>query len=365
MLIPEPIDFRNLLLPRYSLSYLLKSLELEAKMARAMVNRFYHNLPDSNKREFKKRFFHDFKSAFFELLNHQIFFNLNFQIEEHPALIHSKKKPDFVLTQDTLQVYLECKEFRAEKEAIDFKLIDQTILNRLNKLKSKYYRFVIKRLKILDAILPDLSCFYEEIEIKMQDYPNLHLNYNPPFPLFYHEYISDKIMIKIEFYLKENWAYEMEETHLISAYINHPILEIDIKSLKSGLIKKLVRYKIKDTPLIISLNITSASFCTPIIFEDLFYGTTLHKIHQINSDRIPYRTADGLFTKPTNNLSSIAGVMVFFDANPFNVEYADYCFYNNPSYSGSFNISENLSQANFVNGAIEYKNQKSLKQLIL
>jgi len=79
---------------------------------RQTLNFWFLNYSEKGKNELRQRFKKSFSSAFFELFIHELFRCQGFEIEIHPALIDSLKRPDFLIKKDRVEAYIEVKEAR-------------------------------------------------------------------------------------------------------------------------------------------------------------------------------------------------------------------------------------------------------------
>ncbi len=171
--------------------------------------------------------------------------------------------------------------------------------------------------------------------------------------------INDSIRLRINFSLKHDWKEEIEEDELLGTHMNNIIFGFSEKSLRNGLITKMTRYGRTNIPLIVSLNVSSHWYCKRIIFENIFYGSTWIDL-QTNEEG---REQDGIFTKPNNNLNHVAGALIFYMANPYEIEQTQYYFFENPNYGKSISVMNDFTSVNFIHGKIKFEAKKNLKEL--
>lgn len=315
--------------------YIKSSNADDASFARNTLNAFFKNIAVPEQQSLKTRLNNDFDAAYFELLNHQLFYENNFEIKAHPSLPNVGKQPDFLLEKNGESFYLECKLF---SNLIDEQPVRQQLKNdvidQLNQLTSKYYCMVVRILKIKGDLLPDLSDIYQNLQQKLNVKPNT--TENESFSSYYEnfEYNLPNCDLKIALLIRQDWQEERTSAMLVAAHINHPFPEVNIKSLKSGMIKKLVRYQLTDLPMVLAVNIASPKYCNASIFETLFYGTLIPTAYSNKPIHNSPRINDGLFTKPGNNLDLIAGILLFLEASPFNTDLFNCRYYKNPNFKG-------------------------------
>ena len=78
---------------------------------RKRLNSYFESYPDERKQELKTTINKDFNAGYLELLNHQIFHNLEFNIQVHPKLDCTDRSPDFLLTKEEQSFYLKYEKF--------------------------------------------------------------------------------------------------------------------------------------------------------------------------------------------------------------------------------------------------------------
>lgn len=101
--------------------YLNQSNRPEASRIRGVLEEWYRHFPIKHKEALRKDFrsYVDKKhlSAIFELYLHELVLRLGCSVEVHPVLLHTQKKPDFLVTEaDQTQFYLEAKLVTGETD---------------------------------------------------------------------------------------------------------------------------------------------------------------------------------------------------------------------------------------------------------
>lgn len=76
---------------------------------RNILNHWFSHYPEDEQYELKCRFQKEFDSALHELFLHELFLNQGFDIVIHPKLPHTAKTPDFLLSKNGVEFYLEAK----------------------------------------------------------------------------------------------------------------------------------------------------------------------------------------------------------------------------------------------------------------
>ena len=92
-----------------SFNYYHKSNRKDIQIIRETLEKWFLEYPESEKLELKSRFKKHLDSAFYELFLFELFNKLGFNIQIHPKLKNSNKRPDFLISKDGFQVYVEAK----------------------------------------------------------------------------------------------------------------------------------------------------------------------------------------------------------------------------------------------------------------
>jgi hypothetical protein len=90
-----------------SYGYYVRSARPDIGVIRNLLNTWFAGYPDREKPALKNAFRKQFDESFFELFVYSLFKNLGFEIEIHPSLAHSTKRPDFHMSIHKFQSYVE------------------------------------------------------------------------------------------------------------------------------------------------------------------------------------------------------------------------------------------------------------------
>lgn len=145
------------------------SARTDISKVRDILEKWFYNYPEEEKKELKSRFKKDFDSSFFELFLYELFCKLGYNIIIHPDLPSSPKKPDFLISKNDLEIYIEAKIVKSktmEQEAFERKRNE--LYDNLNKLNTKDFLLNIEHLCFLSQKQPSTKGMIKYIEEELQ-----------------------------------------------------------------------------------------------------------------------------------------------------------------------------------------------------
>ena len=148
-----------------SYDYFDRSARNDISVTRNMLNDWFSNYPASERKELKNSFKKKFDDCFFELFLYQLFSNLGFTIEVHPALAHTSKKPDFLIKKGDLEIYIEAKIVKdksVEQEGIEKKINE--FYDNFSKLDSKGFLLNLSQFNLKSSRQPSTKGIIRHIE---------------------------------------------------------------------------------------------------------------------------------------------------------------------------------------------------------
>lgn len=151
--------------------YYDRSARKDVSNVRRILNKWFLTYPVSEQSELKSRFKKTFSSAFYELFIYQLFSHQGIDIEVHPEIPNSNKRPDFLLKKGNVEFYMEAKEARnksAGEEAIE-KRINQ-VYDSLNKIKSPNFYLKINELLLKSNKQTSTKKAIQKIETEVANY---------------------------------------------------------------------------------------------------------------------------------------------------------------------------------------------------
>lgn len=239
--------------------YYNKSARSDISKFRETLESWFSKYPLLERKDLKSRFKKEFYSPFYELFLYQLFSKLGYNIIIHPEVPNSTKSPDFLISKDNIEIYIEAKvvtNITKEQEALERK--KNEFYDNLNKLKSNSFYLDIEHFKILTNKQPSTKGVISYIEKKLNEIdPDL---------------LSDEIE-KYGFDKLPIIKYNKDGIHIIvkpipvkssaRKKIKRPlgIYPVEFswggakKSLRDSIGKKAKRYGKLDKPFIICLNI--------------------------------------------------------------------------------------------------------------
>ena len=149
--------------------YYNNSARTDMSKVRDTLEEWFHNYPEEEKKELKSRFKKDFDSSFYELFLHELFCKLGYDITIHPDLPSSPKKPDFLISKDNLELYIEAKVVKGktmEQEAFERKRNE--LYDNLNKLNTKDFFLDIEDVCFLTRKQPSTKEMIKYIEEELK-----------------------------------------------------------------------------------------------------------------------------------------------------------------------------------------------------
>ena len=89
--------------------YYEKSNRKDIQIIRELLNQWFSNYPKEHQKELKSSFKNHFDDSFYELFLHQLFIEVGYNIEIHPKLNNSHKRPDFLIKKGIKKFTLKRK----------------------------------------------------------------------------------------------------------------------------------------------------------------------------------------------------------------------------------------------------------------
>lgn len=295
--------------------YYDRSSRPEMTSVRHLLESWFQNYPDSEKRELKIRFKHNFQDAFYELFIHQLFLKQNFELIPHPKLPDSADRPDFLVTGNGLEFYLEVTDSKElSKQQEGQRKILKSVYGFLNtaKIPNFFLRIIDVELKIGQQ--PNSRRIVKFLEKETSKYDPDH--YAPHFSFDHLPKIEyeDKA-IKISFSLIPKLSkYRQSDTEPIAI---SPIETAWITGdhISSSFKKKHKKYGVLDKPFLLCINDSSKWRITERTVFNVFFGTEFLTIPKVDGNYNPKdarseRKTDGLFYNPKFNFGKISGVLI-------------------------------------------------------
>jgi len=348
--------------------YLCRSSYFQAKWVKDTLNIWYSKIKVEDRSEIERRIKTEFESIFSEMLIHNLFTNLGYELEEHPEIIGTTKRPDFKAENGDDKIYLEVKIVNDEStEESAIKKVRESIYQQIDDIKSPNYFFNLSKLSQKKKGQPSLKKFKaqvaeliaksdpEEDEKKFQDsgYSNLPtLNYE-----------DENIRIEIQLIPRVNLDDEYEDKGSIGLYDMKSWFGTPKEAIKKGVKKKATRYGSKmDLPFIVCIQCSSDRSYYEQDVETGLYGDTWQDITP--GEERTGRDLNGSFTTNGGQYSRVSAVLSF-STNPYNLYHTKYCLFLNPNANHKIDYSGVLRQCEMVDQEnVKYVEGKSLFEIL-
>lgn len=267
-----------------------KSAIPAAMVIRDTLESWFCNYPEKDKGDLKSRFQgDDFGSAFYELFVFQLFSKLGYNIVVHPELPSSSEnkepektkkkgetKPDFLISKDGLEIYVEAKVVEDETtEEANTRRKRNEFLDNLQKINTYGFRLCInivflplqdkKNKKPNTSKQPNTNKIIKVLEKTLKMYAdkiNHKIDIDSNFESF--EYVDEDVSIDI------NLACPLPGLSNVSAS-SGGVVTVD-ESLRKSIKRKVNKYGKFDKPYILCLNsisvFTSKEYVNEVIWGD-------------------------------------------------------------------------------------------------
>ena len=327
---------------------------MDITIIRELLDQWFIKFPNSEKKELKNRFHKDFDSSFYELFLFQLFLKLNFQVEIHPSVPNSTKKPDFLIIKDDLEIYIEAKIVKGksqEQEANERKINE--FYDNFNKLDPKGFLLNISTLTIKTTKQPSTKeiITYVQREINRLDSKEVfqiveEFGYNRN-PII--EIDNSDIHIVVELF-PVNPSARDKKRRPIGMYPSEILLGGGEESLKDSISKKAKRYGELDKPFIVCMNSLDIKTSNKIDIDNAIWGSLAWSwsTNPNNRDEKWIRQRDGVFLGNNGpRLKNLSGVLVT-KVFPHNIPIANYWLFEHPFSENKFNFNEIGLEFNYV-----------------
>ena len=316
--------------------YYNNSARTDMSKIRDTLEKWFYNYPEEEKEELKKRFKHDFDSSFYELFLHELFYKLGYDITIHPNLPSSSKKPDFLISKDNLELYIEAKVVKGKtKKQEDFEHKRNEFYDNLNKLNTKDFFLNIEDAYFLTQDQPStkkiIKCIEKELKKIAPDILRKELEKNGFENLPKIEY-KDKDIHIIVSPIPVSPSTKKERMRPIGIYPVETFWGGGEESLKESIRKKANKYGKLDKPFIVCLNSLDIRTSGKIDVDNTIWGATAFSqlTNPESKDGKWIQQLDGVFCdKKGIRFKNLTGVFVS-KVYPHNIPVANYWLYEHP-----------------------------------
>ncbi|RZJ67680.1 MAG: hypothetical protein EOO50_05200 [Flavobacterium sp.] len=136
--------------------------------AKDYLEEWFANYPEEHRNRLREDFKHKFGDAWYELFIHQLFFLQGFQMEVHPEVPNSTRRPDFLATKKGYSCYVEAKVLTGlSKREEGLITIREMIEDRLQEMNLPNHLLSLDKLEFKDENVPSLRKITKWIESKV------------------------------------------------------------------------------------------------------------------------------------------------------------------------------------------------------
>ena len=285
----------------------------------------------------------------------QLFTKLGFDIQVHPELPNTSKKPDFLLKKGKLELYAEAKIVKNksnQEEALDRKINE--FYDNLSKLDSKGFLLNLDTFTLKTQKQPSTKWLIQRIEKKIAEFdPDLVTEEVTQkgfesIPVI--EIENDDLLLRIKLMPVVPSAREKKKRP-IGVYPMESVWGGGEESLKDSISMKARRYGKLDKPFIVCVNSLDFRTSGTHDIENAIWGSVAisWSTNPDNRDQRWIRQKDGVFLGEDGpNLKNLSGVLVT-KVFPHNIPNANYWLYKHPFSENELDFNLLGLKYNYVN----------------
>lgn len=337
---------------------------------REYLNSWFDLFPEIEKKELKTRFKKEFDSAFYELFLFTLFSRIGYEVEVHPVITGSKKRPDFLIKDGSFEFYLEAKidKDMSNKDEAQEKSLSH-LYDSLSNIQTEKFLLEIKEIEIKSSQQPESKNLIKSIETWLEniDFSYVHslcekgeFDKLPKFVVDNEKLLLELLPIP----MNEEFHGKSEESPL-GMYPAKSFIGGPVESLRKAIQRKVKRYGKLDKPYLIAINELSKIGVTE---NEIYYAIfgILNLSSDYNQPDKPIRAQDGIVIGNNGFRNRNINGFLITKANPHNLHVADYWLIKHPDACLELDFDKLPFSYKYVkNKKIESKNGKSIKQLIL
>lgn len=279
------------------------------------------------KSDFEAKFY----DTFYELFIYSLFDSLGFNIQIHPDLPHTSRKPDFLATNDSMRIYIEAKISRSlTREDEAFENMKNSFYDSINKFRFEGYMLGIEEIEFISKKQPSTKRILKFLDSEFRKLEKGNYSKN--------RLVNIRITYSDEDILIVFNPIQVEKTNDLE-YDKRPIGIFPFEfvgrgdiEIKKALQVKAKRYGKMDKPFIICLNALGKNVTSRADIDDAIWGSlALQYSEDPNDDSTRWvRLRDGMFidAKGVKN-TNVTGILIT-QISPTNIDNTRYYFYINP-----------------------------------
>ncbi|MFD0798121.1 hypothetical protein ACFQZJ_11670 [Maribacter chungangensis] len=355
----------------YTYDFLDRSSKKEFGEVRDLLNDWFSIFPESEKAEIKSRIRKDFDSTFYELFLYQLFHRLGFDILVHPKVPKSKKRPDFLVTKNDLELYVEAKVITGKSKAEEsFERKRNEFYDALNKLNFDRFLISLETLIFKTDKQPNSKKFIKNIQTKIEklnpDKISESINSGEISTLPKIEYEDEYIEAKVGIIPLIKEASSEKHKSPIGMYPMESFWGNGDNLLKKAINDKGKYYGELDKPFIVCINTIDFKTVVKSDVDNAIWGSKAlsWSTNPENKDKKWIRKLDGTFLNNKGpRLKNVSGI-VFTRVIPFNIKNADFVLFKHPFSTNKFDFDKlNLEYEYVKEGQILKKEGQNLSDI--
>lgn len=340
--------------------YYNRSARKDISIIRETLNEWFSKYPNDEKLELRNSFKKKFDDCFYELFLYQLFTKLGFDIQVHPDLPNTSKKPDFLLKRGDLELYAEAKIVKNkshQQEAVDRKINE--FYDNISKIDSKDFLLNIDTFILKSHKQPSTKGLIKKIEEEIQmldpDLVTEEITTKGFESIPVIEIENEDILLRIKPMPVVKSARDKKKRP-IGMYPMESFWGGGEESLRDSISMKAKRYGKLDKPFIVCVNILDIKTSGTDDIENAIWGSLAisWSTNPNNRDEKWIRKRDGLFLgEKEPNLKNLSGVLVT-KVYTHNIPNANYWLYKHPFSENELEFNSLGLKYNFVeNGKIK------------
>jgi len=316
--------------------YYDKSARKNVSIIRKTLNKWFRKYPDEDKNELKNRFKKEFLSAFYELFIFNLFKSQGFRIVIHPTIPSNTKRPDFLVSKNKKEFYIEAKIAKGESKKQESlrKRVNQ-IYDSLNTISSPNFFLGIDELELHSTLQPSTKTIRDKIETELKNFDpddvtriiqNSGYEYKPKITF------EDQSMTLTISIIPKDPNFRNQESTPIGLYPFEAFWGGEEDSIKSSFNKKAKKYGTLDKPYLICINAIGKKFIGDTDVMNAVWGTTAlsWSTNPDNRDEKISRIKDGIFLSDNGPIfKNVSGILITH-VMEFNIPISNYWLMKHP-----------------------------------
>jgi hypothetical protein len=349
-------------------SFLNRSARSTISRVRDVLQNWFDQYPESDKRELRSKIRDDFYSSFFELFLHELLRRTVTRVEVHPQTLSQRStRPDF-LAEDSSGNRFFAEAVVASDESTEEQArqrVQAVIYDEMNKAQVSDYFLAIKRIINPHNLQPSGKRLRKWLhtQLSMVDYENVfrassegRLDDLPNWL-----YQDGQFTIEIELLPVSRERRGHLDHRPIGAYPLETRWGGSERSLRNSLRQKAGKYGTLGVPFVIAVNTRSKWGTSRYEVMEALFGDIEFVARQDEATLRPSQKPNGLWLSRRGPTYTRVSCVLVTSVGPFNLPTAEICLYHNPwaqfPYGGELT---KLPQAMMVKGKMQWLNGLSL-----